>query len=80
VAAAVAEANAAFAILDAHLAARPFVAGDAFSIGDIPVGALAYRWLNMEHIERPAFAALVAWQARLATRPAFRQHVMLPLA
>ena len=49
-----------------QLLVRRFVAGDDFSIGDIPVGALAYRWLAMEHIERPPFTALVAWQARPA--------------
>ena len=80
VTAAVAEANTAFAILDAHLSTQPFVAGDAFTMGDIPVGALAYRWLNMQHIERPPFAALAGWQSRLAERPAFRRHVMLPLS
>jgi glutathione S-transferase len=80
IAAAVQEANAAFGILDAHLAAQPFVAGAAFTMGDIPVGALAYRWLALTGIERPPFPALTAWQARLATRIAFRRHVMLPLS
>jgi glutathione S-transferase len=80
VGAAVAEANAAFAILDAHLASQPFVAGDSFTMGDIPVGALAYRWLTMENVERPPFPALAAWQNRLAQRSAFRAHVMLPLS
>jgi glutathione S-transferase len=75
-----AEANRAVAILDAHLAARPYVAGDTFTMGDIPVGALAHRWLEIPGIERPPFAAVRAWRARLAERPAFRTHVMLPLS
>jgi glutathione S-transferase len=80
IAAAVQEANAAFGILDAHLTAQPYVAGDGFTMGDIPVGALAYRWLALAGIERPPFQALTAWQTRLAARPAFRRHVMLPLS
>jgi glutathione S-transferase len=75
-----AEANRAFDILDAHLAAQAYVAGSAFSMGDIPVGAVAYRWLAIPDIERPAFPATRAWQARLAVRPGFRTHVMQPLS
>jgi glutathione S-transferase len=74
------EANAAVALLDAHLARQPFVAGNAFTMGDIPVGALVHRWLEIEGIERPALAAVREWRARLATRPGFRSHVQLPLS
>ncbi|HJO68325.1 MAG TPA: glutathione S-transferase C-terminal domain-containing protein, partial [Rhodospirillales bacterium] len=68
-----------WAMLDAHLADRAFVAGDAFSIGDIPLGASAYRWFPMD-IERPDHANVHAWYERLAERPAYREHVMLPLS
>lgn len=66
------------AILDARLADRPYVAGDSFTMGDIPVGCFAYRWfaLPVEHGEQPH---LKRWYARLQERPAFRAHVMLPL-
>lgn len=74
------EANAAVALLDAHLSRQPFVAGDAFTMGDIPVGALVHRWLEIVGIERPEFRAVRTWRARLAERPAFRAHVMLPLS
>jgi glutathione S-transferase len=74
------EANNAVGLLDGHLAAQPYVAGSAFSMGDIPVGALIYRWLALPGIEHPPFLAVRAWQARLAERPAFRSHVMLPLS
>ena len=74
------EANRAMDLLDAHLAAQPFVAGDAFTMGDIPVGATAHRWLEVVGIERPALTAVRAWRDRLAERPAFRRHVMLPLS
>jgi glutathione S-transferase len=74
------EANRALALLDAHLASHAYVAGDAFTMGDIPVGATAHRWLEIPGIERPPFEAVRAWRARLAERPAFRRHVQLPLS
>lgn len=74
------EANRAMALLDAHLESRPYVAGDAFSMGDIPVGATAHRWLEIPGIHRPPLAAVRAWRDRLAERPGFRAHVQLPLS
>lgn len=68
-----------FTVLDGHLAQRPYVAGAAFTMGDIPIGAAAYRWLNLP-LERPALANVAAWYARLCERPAFREHVMQPLS
>jgi glutathione S-transferase len=75
-----AEANRAIELLDSHLAKQPYVAGDAFTMGDIPVGATAHRWLEIEGIDRPPLAAVRSWRARLAERPGFRAHVMLPLS
>jgi glutathione S-transferase len=69
---------ASWAIVDRHLAGRPFLAGDSFTMGDIPVGAMAYRWLNLP-IERPALPNLQAWYQRLAARPPYRTHVMPPM-
>ena len=65
-------------ILDARLATRAYVAGDALTVGDIPVGCFTYRWyaLPIEHSEHPHLAR---WYQSLTERPAFRQHVMLPL-
>ena len=65
-------------LLDRHLAGRRYVTGDAFTMGDIPLGAFAYRWLALP-IERPALANLEAWYGRLCERAAYRTHVMLPL-
>ena len=67
-----------FAIVDAHVAGRDYVAGSSFTMGDIPLGVAAYRWFNLP-IERPAMANLQRWYQRLCERPAFRQHCMLPL-
>ena len=74
------EANRAVALLDAHLATQRYVAGASFTMGDIPVGAVAHRWLAIPDIERPAFEAVRAWRARLAERQGFKAHVMLPLS
>ena len=59
-----------FAMLDAALAGSDFVAGDAFTMGDIPVGIAAWRWYHLD-IERenfPHFGALVP-PARRTARP-----------
>lgn len=68
-----------FTLLDAHLKNNGYVNGDAFSMGDIPIGATTQRWLALD-IQRPALAALGAWYQRLKARPAFAQHVDLPLS
>jgi glutathione S-transferase len=74
-----ARCNAAFAILDAALADRSYVAGMRPTIGDIPLGATAHRWyaLDLTHAELPN---LRRWYERLCQRPAFRDAVMLPLS
>jgi glutathione S-transferase len=41
------------AILDAHLAGREFVAGRAFTMADIPLGATAYRWFTWTSNDLP---------------------------
>jgi glutathione S-transferase len=74
------EANRAMSLLDAHLERQPYVAGNDFTMGDIPVGATAHRWLEIPGIERPPLAGVRAWRARLAARAAFREHVDLPLS
>lgn len=68
-----------FTLLDAHLKNRRYVNGEAFSMGDIPLGCTAQRWFRLE-IERPDLPALAAWYRRLEERAAFKQHVDLPLS
>lgn len=63
--------------VEAALARRPYLAADAFTIGDIPVGINAYRWFLLD-IERPASPAIEAWVARLQERPAFRKAIVPP--
>jgi glutathione S-transferase len=67
------------AILDAHLADRPWVAGEAFTMGDIPIGCIVQRWFNVD-IKRPKLANVEAYYQRLQGRPAFKDRVdILPL-
>ena len=69
------EATKVLSLLDAHLAGRAYVSGDAFTMGDIPLGCVAYRYFNVE-ADRPALPHLHAWYERLSERPAYRRHVM----
>lgn len=69
------EAHTALNILDAHLADRAFVCGDSFTMGDIPLGCVVYRYFNVE-VERPSLPHVESWYQRLAARPAYRDHVM----
>jgi glutathione S-transferase len=66
-------------IADAGLATQPYVAGDAFTMGDIPLGCFVNRWYQLP-IEHPQHDHLAAWYERLRARPAYREHVMLPLS
>ncbi|MFG1395564.1 glutathione S-transferase [Roseixanthobacter pseudopolyaromaticivorans] len=63
---------------DAALADHPYLSGDAFAMGDIPLGCFAYGWFEMP-ITRPPMPHLEAWYVRLKDRPAYRDAVMTPL-
>jgi glutathione S-transferase len=64
----------AIAILDAELAKSAFVAGDAFSYGDIPSAVMANRYRQLVP-ERPAFPNFERWFAAIAARQAFKDQV-----
>ena len=72
--AATVKTTAAMQILDGRLAQARFVAGEAFSYGDIPVGVMARRYRDLVP-GRPKFAHFERWYAEIAARPAFREHV-----
>ena len=67
-----------FEHLNNHLDGRPFVVGERFAMGDIPVGAAAHRFFTLP-IDRPRLAHLEAWYGRLKERPAFAECVMVSL-
>ncbi|MDB5924785.1 MAG: glutathione S-transferase [Betaproteobacteria bacterium] len=66
------------AIVDAQLAGAEYIAGESFTMADIPMGVAAYRWFSLP-IERPSMPHFERWYKRICERPAFRQHCMLPL-
>jgi glutathione S-transferase len=66
---------AALRILDAHLAAQPYVAGPRFTMGDIPLGIHVWRWYAMD-IKREDFPNLKAWYERLCRRRPFDETVV----
>jgi glutathione S-transferase len=65
-------------MLDRHLAGRDYIAGDALTMGDIPVGPQAFRWFELVK-DRPSMPNLEAWYARLCARPAYIERCMNPL-
>lgn len=69
------EAHQVLSILDAHLATRSFVSGDAFTMGDIPLGCVVYRYFNVD-VERAPLRHVENWYRRLSERPAYRNRVM----
>jgi glutathione S-transferase len=69
----------ALTILDRHLGDRAFVTGDAFTVGDIPLGIAAHRWFSLP-IDRPVLSGLARWYDRLRERPGYQTHVMQPLS
>jgi glutathione S-transferase len=66
--------TAAVKILDEHFARTQYAAGDAFSMGDIPIAIMSYRYRELVP-ERPAYPNFERWYAAIASRPAFREHV-----
>jgi glutathione S-transferase len=70
--------EAGLRLVDAYLKGRTFMMGDHLTAADIPLGCVAYRWYGLP-IERPELPNFRAWYERLAARPAFKQHVMLPI-
>ena len=66
----------AYIILDGHLSKQSYVCGnDRFTMGDIPLGCVAYRYFNVD-VDRPPLPHVSAWYQRLTERPAYRDHVM----
>jgi glutathione S-transferase len=63
-------------ILDAQLAGRPYILGEQFTMADLAVGALMYRYVNLP-LPRAQHGNVEAWYRRLASRPAYQEHVML---
>ena len=63
----------AMKMVDAQLAKTAYIAGDTFSMGDISVGAMAYRFRRLMPDEK--FDHLERWFAGIERRPAFKEHI-----
>ncbi len=68
----------AVGVLDAHLAGREFLAGNAFSPADIVVGCAAHRWLGLP-IAREPRPNVERWYAALKSRAGSRQVLAQPV-
>ncbi len=70
----------AMLMLEGQLAKTPFVAGPAFSYGDIPVGVMCYRYRQLVP-ERPKTPNLDRWYDAISKRKAFQDQVgSIPLS
>jgi glutathione S-transferase len=68
----VAAASSALKILDDQLAKSKYVAGDAFSLADIPCASLMFRWETME-IDRPNLPNVARWMELIKQRPGYQK-------
>jgi glutathione S-transferase len=71
--------SAVWQMVETQLAQGAFVAGDNFSLGDIPLGVWAYRWFNLP-VERPRQPNLEKWYEQLKQRKPYQTHIMIPLS
>ena len=56
-------------MLDAHLATRQFIGGDAFTMADIPLACEVDRWRSLP-LTRPARPHIDRWYSDISTNPA----------
>jgi glutathione S-transferase len=71
--------EALMALLDVHLSRQAFLAGDAFTMADIPIACELHRWHGLP-LERPARPHLERWYQGILSRPASRGVLDLPLS
>jgi len=66
-------------IMDTRLSDRAFMAGDDFTMGDIPLAIVVYRWFTLID-DRPKMANLEAWYDRICAREPFKTNILdIPL-
>jgi glutathione S-transferase len=70
---------AVWKILDEQLVTRAYAASNHFSLADIALGTLAYRFFANPFISPPPLPHIAAWLDRLRQRPPFKKHVEVPL-
>lgn len=70
---------AALRILDTSLQDRRYLAGDDFSMGDIPAAVATHRWLSLD-VDHPKLHNVTRWYDLMTTRYAFEVAVRTPLS
>ena len=78
IAASVAATEPLLALLNAHLERQPFVAGEHFTMADIPLACEVHRWFALPQ-ERPSWPHLERWFTAVQTRPGARGVLDQPL-
>ena len=68
----------AWQTVENQLANNKFLAGDEFSLGDIPLGVWAHRWFSFP-IERPKQPNIERWYELLKQHEPYRTHIMIPV-
>jgi len=63
-------------MIGAIVGANGFIAGNAFTIADIPIATHLYRYFTMG-LPTPALPNIKAYYARVQQRRAYREHVMV---
>lgn len=79
VAASVAATEPLLALLDAHLTQRPFMAGDALTMADIPIACELHRWWALP-LQHPVHPQLQRWYDGILALPATRGVLDLALS
>lgn len=51
----------------------PYMAGQSFTLADIPVGLMVHRWMTLD-FDKPSLPMVAGYYNRLRERPAFRNH------
>ena len=68
--------EAKLAIAEKQLNGSPYIAGERFTLADIQLGHILFRYYDI-NIERSDMPALAAYYDSLTRRPAYREHVMV---
>ena len=63
-------------LLEGQLAGHDFVVSDDFTLADIVIGHVLYRWFDMD-VERRIRPLVEAYYQRLKRRTSYRDHVMV---
>ncbi len=67
------------AMLEAHLSRQPYMAGEQFTMADIPIGCEIHRWLGLP-LQHPEMPNILRWFQSLCERSSARGVLDQPLA